>query len=131
LHNTTPARYTSNQHGTPYLNSHYVNANYQQPLSNQSQAKAPQSIIFPELNGLTNEELKRLNEDNDRLDEFLEKHSQIKDINAAIEDAMDWVEKTAGKIIIIIILLLRYMTNFILRPLFSFKVCFFRLIFFK
>jgi len=46
---------------------------------------------------LTNEELKRLNEDNDRLDEFLEKHSQIKDINAAIEEAMDWVEKTAGK----------------------------------
>ncbi|EZA59210.1 hypothetical protein DMN91_008299 [Ooceraea biroi] len=95
LHSSTPARYTSNQHGTPYLNSHYVNANYQQPLPSQSQAKAPQSIIFPELNSLTNEELKRLNEDDDRLDDFLEKHSQIKDINAAIEDAMDWVEKTA------------------------------------
>lgn len=79
------------------MNSHYANANYQQPLPNQSQAKTPQSIIFPELNNLTNEELKRLSEDDDKLDDFLEKHSQIKDINAAIEDAMDWVEKTAGK----------------------------------
>ncbi|XP_014472798.1 PREDICTED: vacuolar protein sorting-associated protein 37A [Dinoponera quadriceps] len=95
LHNTTPTRYTSNQHGTAYLNSHYANTNYQQPLPSQSQTKVPQSIIFPELNNLTNEELKRLSEDEDRLDEFLEKHSQIKDINAAIEDAMDWVEKTA------------------------------------
>ncbi|XP_077270710.1 vacuolar protein sorting 37A isoform X1 [Temnothorax americanus] len=96
LQNSTSARYTSDQqHGAPYLNSHYANANYQQPLPNQSLAKAPQSIIFPELNNLTNEELKRLSEDDDKLDEFLEKHSDIKDINAAIEDAMDWVEKTA------------------------------------
>lgn len=91
LQNSTSARYTSDQHSAPYLNSHYTNANYQQP------AKAPQSIIFPELNNLTNEELKRLSEDDDKLDDFLEKHSQIKDINVAIEDAMDWIEKTAGK----------------------------------
>lgn len=98
LQSSTPApRYTSDQHSAPYLNSHYTNANYQQPLPNQSQAKAPQSIIFPELNNLTNEELKRLSEDDDKLDDFLEKHSQIKDINVAIEDAMDWIEKTAGK----------------------------------
>lgn len=97
LQNSTPARYTSDQHSASYLNSHYANANYQQPLPNQSQAKAPQSIIFPELNNLTNEELKRLSEDDDKLDDFLEKHSQIKDINMTIEDAMDWVEKTAGK----------------------------------
>ncbi|EFN77303.1 vacuolar protein sorting-associated protein 37A [Harpegnathos saltator] len=96
LHSAPSTRYTSNQHGTAYLNSHYAaNTNYQQPLPSQSQAKVPQSIIFPELNNLTNEELKRLSEDEDRLDDFLEKHSQIKDINAAIEDAMDWVEKTA------------------------------------
>lgn len=96
LHNaTTSTRYTSAQHGTPYLNSHYVNANYQPPLP--SQPKVPQSLIFPELNSLSNEELKKLSEDDDRLDEFLEKHSQIKEINAAIEDAMDWIEKTAGE----------------------------------
>ncbi|XP_011645131.1 vacuolar protein sorting-associated protein 37A isoform X2 [Pogonomyrmex barbatus] len=95
LQNSTSTRYTSDQHSAPYLNSHYANANYQQSLPSQSQTKAPQSIIFPELNSLTNEELKRLSEDNDKLDDFLEKYSQIKDINAAIEDAMDWVEKTA------------------------------------
>lgn len=97
LHNTTPTQYTSNQHSSSYINSHYTNANYQQSLSNQSQTNTLQSIIFPELNNLSNEELKRLSEDEDKLDDFLEKHSQIKDINAAVEDAMDWVDKTAGK----------------------------------
>lgn len=97
LHNATDMRYTSSQHGTDYLNSHYTNTNYQQSLPSQSQTKDPQSIIFPELNSLTNEELKRLSEDEDKIDDFLEKHSQIKDINATIEDAIDWVEKTAGK----------------------------------
>ncbi|XP_076757118.1 vacuolar protein sorting 37A [Xylocopa sonorina] len=95
LCNTDPARYNSNQHGA-YLNSHYVNANYhQQSLPNQLQTKLRQSVVFPELNSLTNEELKRLNEDDDRLDEFLDKHSELKDINIAIDDAIDWVQKTA------------------------------------
>jgi len=102
LHNATPTQYTSNQHSSSYMNSHYTNANYQQPLPNQPQTNTLQSIIFPELNNLTNEEFKRLSEDEDRLDDFLEKHSQIKDINAAVEDAMDWVEKTAGKRIFIV-----------------------------
>lgn len=95
LHNTDATRYNSNQHGT-YLNSHYVNANYhQQSLPNQAQIKLRQSIAFPELNNLSNEELRWLNEDDDRLDEFLDKHSDLKDINTAIDDAIDWVQKTA------------------------------------
>lgn len=99
LHNTDATRYNSNQHGT-YLNSHYVNANYhQQSLPNQAQIKLRQSIAFPELNNLSNEELRWLSEDDDRLDEFLDKHSDLKDINTAIDDAIDWVQKTAGKII--------------------------------
>lgn len=99
LHNTDATRYNSNQHGT-YLNSHYVNANYhQQSLPNQAQIKLRQSIAFPELNNLSNEELRWLSEDDDRLDEFLDKHSDLKDINMAIDDAIDWVQKTAGKII--------------------------------
>lgn len=99
LHNTDSPRYSSNQHGI-YLNSHFVNANYhQQSLPNQAQIKLRQSVAFPELNNLTNEELKRLSEDDDKLDEFLDKHSELKDINTAIDDAIDWVQKTAGKII--------------------------------
>ncbi|XP_003401740.1 vacuolar protein sorting-associated protein 37A isoform X2 [Bombus terrestris] len=95
LHNTDATRYNSSQHGT-YLNSHYVNANYhQQSLPNQAQIKLRQSIAFPELNNLSNEELRWLNEDDDRLDEFLDKHSDLKDINMAIDDAIDWVQKTA------------------------------------
>ncbi|XP_053982979.1 vacuolar protein sorting-associated protein 37A isoform X1 [Hylaeus volcanicus] len=94
LHNTDPTGYNSNHQGT-YLNSHYANANYQQPsLQNQVQTKA-QSVAFPELNSLSNEELKRLSEDDDNLDEFLDKHSELKDVNLAIDDAIDWVQKTA------------------------------------
>lgn len=96
LHASDPiTRYNSNQQGT-YLNSHYANANYhQQSLSNQLQAKTPQSVSFPELNNLSNEELKRLSEDDDRLDEFLDKHSELKDVHTSIDDAIDWVQKTA------------------------------------
>ncbi|KZC09165.1 PREDICTED: vacuolar protein sorting-associated protein 37A [Dufourea novaeangliae] len=96
LHNTDPTTtYKSNQQGS-YMNSHYSNTNYhQQSLPSQMPTKAPQSDLFPELNSLSNEELKRLSEDEDRLDEFLEKHSELKNVNAAIDDAIDWVQKTA------------------------------------
>ena len=91
IHNTDPSRYNST-----YLNSHYSNANYrQQSLPSQAQTKPRQSVAFPELNGLTNEELKRLTEDDDKLDEFLDNHSNLKDINIAIDEAIDWVQKTA------------------------------------
>ncbi|XP_047353963.1 vacuolar protein sorting-associated protein 37A [Vespa velutina] len=95
LHNASPSRYTTNQHRTTYLNLHYANTNYHATLPSCTQAKTVQSFVFPELNNLSNEELKKLNEDEDRQDEFLEKHSQLKDVNMAIEDTIDWVEKTA------------------------------------
>ncbi|XP_015171282.1 PREDICTED: vacuolar protein sorting-associated protein 37A [Polistes dominula] len=93
LHNASPSRYTTNQHRATYLT--YTNTNYHPTLPSCAQTKVVQSFIFPELNNLSNEELKKLNEDEDRQDEFLEKHSQLKDINTAIEDTIDWVEKTA------------------------------------
>ncbi|KAI4501100.1 hypothetical protein M0802_003903 [Mischocyttarus mexicanus] len=93
LHNASPSRYTTNQHRATYLT--YTNTNYHPTLPSCAQAKVVQSLIFPELNNLSNEELKKLNEDKDRQDEFLEKHSQLKDINTNIEDTIDWVEKTA------------------------------------
>ncbi|XP_066581058.1 vacuolar protein sorting-associated protein 37A [Prorops nasuta] len=95
LHNTNPIQYTSSQPGTSYNNSHYINTNYQPTLLSQIQMKVPESSLFPELNNLTNEELKRLSEDEDKLDDFLEQHSNLRDINVAIEDAIDCVEKTA------------------------------------
>nr|XP_050853392.1 vacuolar protein sorting-associated protein 37A isoform X2 [Vespula vulgaris] len=98
LHNASPSRYTTNQQRTAYLNSHYANTNYHATLPSCAQAKAVQSFVFPELNNLSNEELKKLNEDEDRQDEFLEKHSQLKDVNMAIEDTIDWVEKTAANV---------------------------------
>ncbi|KAI4485449.1 hypothetical protein M0804_006954 [Polistes exclamans] len=93
LHNASPSRYTTNQQRATYLT--YTNTNYHPTLPSCVQTKVVQSFIFPELNNLSNEELKKLNEDEDRQDEFLEKHSQLKDINTAIEDTIDLVEKTA------------------------------------
>ncbi|XP_014603869.1 PREDICTED: vacuolar protein sorting-associated protein 37A [Polistes canadensis] len=93
LHNASPSRYTTNQQRATYLT--YTNTNYHPTLPSCVQTKVVQSFIFPELNNLSNEELKKLNEDEDRQDEFLEKHSQLKDINTAIEDTIYLVEKTA------------------------------------
>ncbi|XP_012271054.1 vacuolar protein sorting-associated protein 37A [Orussus abietinus] len=95
LHTTNSMHYSSNQHAATYLNSQYTSPGYGTSTQGQTQTKTPQSLVFPELNKLSIEELKKLNGDEDRLDEFLEKHTQLKEINTAIEDTMDWVEKTA------------------------------------
>lgn len=98
LHSTKAPCYSSNQYtNTAYLNSHYGSTNYGQTGQTNVSSKTPSSSEFPELNELSEEELKKLETDEDRLDEFLEKHSQIKDLNTAVEDAIDWVEKTASK----------------------------------
>lgn len=97
LHNSNPVQYTTNPHAKTYSNLHQMNASIQQPMQSQMQSQIPQCAFFPELHNLTNEELKLFNEDEEKLDEFLEEHSQLKDIDAAVEDTIDWVEKTAGK----------------------------------
>ncbi|XP_033223373.1 vacuolar protein sorting-associated protein 37A [Belonocnema kinseyi] len=96
LHNSNPVQYTTNPHAKTYSNLHQMNANIQQSMQSQMQSQTPQCTFFPELHNLTNEELKQLNEDEEKLDEFLEEHSQLKDIDAAVEDTIDWVEKTAA-----------------------------------
>ena len=73
-----------------------MNANIQQPMQSQMQAQTPQSAFCSKLHNLTNEQLKQLNEDEEKLDEFLEEHSQLKEMDATVEDKIDWVEKTAG-----------------------------------
>lgn len=47
---------------------------------------------------MTIEELKKLNCNDEKIDELLEQHSQLKDIDSAVEDTIDWVEKTAGEL---------------------------------
>ncbi|XP_046615166.1 vacuolar protein sorting-associated protein 37A [Neodiprion virginianus] len=96
LHSTKAPCYSSNQYAnTPYLNSHYGGTNYGQTAQTNVRSKTPQCSEFPELNDLSTEELQKLGDNVDRLDEFLEKHSQIKDLNTTVEDAIDWVENTA------------------------------------
>ncbi|XP_063988154.1 vacuolar protein sorting-associated protein 37A [Diachasmimorpha longicaudata] len=50
---------------------------------------------FPELNTLSNEELKRLGEDTESLDTYLEEQCRLKNFNLAIDEAIDDVEKIA------------------------------------
>ncbi|OXU27747.1 hypothetical protein TSAR_003166 [Trichomalopsis sarcophagae] len=90
-------QYSSSSGANVYTNLHYVNANVGPSMQNQVQYKSSKPTVedFPELDNLTTEELKKLSEDEDLMDEFLEKHSKLKDIDSAVEDAIDWVEKTA------------------------------------
>lgn len=53
--------------------------------------------LFPELEKLSIEQLKMLNDSEDRIDQYVRNHQQLEDLDAAIEDAIDWVEKTACK----------------------------------
>ncbi|XP_043475532.1 vacuolar protein sorting-associated protein 37A [Leptopilina heterotoma] len=95
LHNSNPVQYNSQSHANhTYSNLHHVNTNIQ--MQSQIQTQIPQCTFFPELNNLTIEELKKLNCDDEKIDELLEQHSQLKDIDSAVEDTIDWVEKTAA-----------------------------------
>lgn len=67
-------------------------------MQSQIQTQIPQCTFFPELNNMTIEELKKLNCNDEKIDELLEQHSQLKDIDSAVEDTIDWVEKTAGEL---------------------------------
>lgn len=66
-------------------------------MQSQLQPNALQNIVFPELNNLTNDELRKLGGDDDCIDDFLEKYSQLRDLNASIDDEIDTVEKIASK----------------------------------
>lgn len=100
MHSSKSPCYSSNQYGnSAYLNSHYGSTSYAQtPTQPAVPPKVQQVYDFPELNDMSKEELEKLADDEDRLDDILDKHSQIKDLNTAVEDAIDWVEKTASKL---------------------------------
>ncbi|XP_058805587.1 vacuolar protein sorting-associated protein 37A [Phymastichus coffea] len=96
---TNAQQYSSSPSVNAYTNLHYVNANVGPSIQNQVQYKGSSKVHcleFPELEKMTNEELVKLGKDEDSMDEFLEKHTKLKEIDSAIEDAIDWVEKTAS-----------------------------------
>lgn len=95
---TNAQQYSSSPSVNAYTNLHYVNANVGTSIQNQVQYKGSSKVHcleFPELEKMTNEELVKLGKDEDLMDEFLEKHTKLREIDSAIEDAIDWVEKTA------------------------------------
>lgn len=56
-----------------------------------------QSVAFPELQELALDELKFLNEDSERLDEFLDNIPMIKEQNKTMEDLVTNIEELASK----------------------------------
>ncbi|XP_015124515.1 uncharacterized protein LOC107046420 [Diachasma alloeum] len=85
----TPLQYSTPSYKTLYLD----HSNYGKSISTVG-------VEFPELNILSNEELKRLGEDTENLDTYLEEHGELKNINLAIDEAIDYVDKIASKFII-------------------------------
>ncbi|XP_011297525.1 vacuolar protein sorting-associated protein 37A isoform X3 [Fopius arisanus] len=92
-HTTTAAPVQSIQYMTStYTDTPCVYLNCGKPISSIS-------IEFPELHNLSNEELKKLGEEEDSLDNYLEEQSRLKDLNLAIDAAIDYVEKvTTGNL---------------------------------
>ncbi|XP_067005837.2 vacuolar protein sorting-associated protein 37A [Anabrus simplex] len=65
------------------------------PLNSTSQPMRTQSVAFPELSKLTNEDLGKLNESEDRLDEFIAAMSQTQKMNATLDELMTKNEELA------------------------------------
>lgn len=61
-----------------------------------------QSVAFPELQDLSLDELKFLNEDSDRLDEFLDNLPMFKEQNKTMDHLFCSIEELAGEDIIIL-----------------------------
>ncbi|KAJ8667493.1 hypothetical protein QAD02_009156 [Eretmocerus hayati] len=91
-------QYTAIPSANAYLNLHYVNANVGPSTQNPVQYKSSANLKcpdFPELENMTNDELKKLGEDEDLMDEFLLKHTKLREMDAAVAEAIDIAEKTA------------------------------------
>lgn len=61
-----------------------------------SNSSAINSIVFPELNGLTLDDLQLLNENIDKQDEFLENIPQIREMNKNLDDLLIQIEELSG-----------------------------------
>lgn len=69
------------------------------PPSHMPQASYhQQSVIFPEITGLSLNELKFLNESVERQEEFIEELPLIKEQNKVLDDMITQIEELAGKL---------------------------------
>lgn len=71
-------------------------SNFSPPLY-MPQPRHFHSVAFPELQDLTLDELKFLNQDSDRLDEFLDNLPMFKEQNRTMEDIITNIEELAGE----------------------------------
>lgn len=69
---------------------------YSLPPLVPSNSSASNAIVFPELNGLTLEDLQLLNEKIDKQDEFLENIPQIREMNKNLDDLLIQIEELSG-----------------------------------
>lgn len=70
-------------------------SNNQQRLLNKIQS---QSLVFPDLNNLTLEELQQLNDNEDRQNEFIDNLPQIRELNKMLDDLIVKIEELAGNV---------------------------------
>lgn len=57
-----------------------------------------QSVLFPQLNTLTIDELTSLNENEDKQNEYIENMPQIRELNKILDDLIVQIEELAGLI---------------------------------
>lgn len=108
---TTAQQYSSSPGASGYKNSQYVNANTgMSPESQEQRKNALRDSNFPELllqaesqlklqlQNTSNDELRKLAEDEDFLDEFLSRNLVIRELDCEVEKQIDTVEETASKL---------------------------------
>lgn len=80
-----------------------------------------QSIAFPELQELSLDELTFLNQDTDRLDEFLDSLPLFKEQNKTMDDLVTNIEELAGKkhLCIVIFIIIYSLVFFVFDIIFS------------
>lgn len=81
---------------SPNYALNYIGKQNFSPPSTSTQA---QSIIFPDLNTLSLEELKFINENDDRQNEFIDDLPQVKERNKLLNDIVAQIENLAGIIL--------------------------------
>lgn len=89
---SSPIMFCRGNVSSPNYSVSTVNS-YSLPPLVPSNSSASNAIVFPELNGLTLEDLQLLNEKIDKQDEFLENIPQIREMNKNLDDLLIQIEE--------------------------------------